>query len=279
VWLYVEEVEGEHWSGGWFRSNDDAWEAIGSEGDPACAVVVATDGAVWRSTAQGLTRMQGGDPDLVTVSSPCPDSAGPDGSVWIKTGTALALIHPDGSRTAVDLPKGYESFCLQSAGPEGSAWINAQDLQKDYEVCADADTLIRWDGHRWAAVNGTDTVNLGPQDEGDGTTMLVTDDGATWASLTDSTIGRYADGQWKVFHPGAGDWLLAGAPGGRACAFTGWDIHAEDDQTTGIVCYDPDGEIARFDPGVVYDLSVSPEGDVWILGDEVARLPAQLPTT
>jgi hypothetical protein len=39
------------------------------------------------------------------------------------------------------------------------------------------------------------------------------------------------------------------------------------------VYYGPEGEIARDNIGVVYDLSVSLEGDVWVLGGKVARLP------
>ena len=44
------------------------------------------------------------------------DFAEPDGSVWIRHRTGLALIHPDGSRTDLELPAGYEEFCLGAAG-------------------------------------------------------------------------------------------------------------------------------------------------------------------
>lgn len=103
--------------------------------------------------------------------------------------------------------------------------------------------------------------------------MVVTDDGAAWATSWSPgfPLGRYHDGLWTTVKS---DRLmfLAAAPGGRVCGMEQADPNSSFGDA--LVCFDATGEVARIDVAGrgVTTFSVAPDGAVWVLGDQVARL-------
>jgi hypothetical protein len=122
--------------------------------------------------------------------------------------------------------------------------------------------LHRWDG-RWADIGV-------PEPYLSATQLLVSKDTAVWATLEtgdgDQALARYADGEWTVDRGGARG--LAQTPAGEVCTI----------RDAGVVCYDADGLAAGAPvstyPVAVGALSIAPDGATWVLGEQVARLPA-----
>lgn len=117
-------------------------------------------------------------------------------------------------------------------------------------------------------------------------------DGIGWVLRTADTgpeteIARYAKGALVTVATGPRLHSLTAVSGGRACAFDSDVFGAElpgggfAKPASAIVCYDADGEFARIDvAGRVSndsEYSVAPDGAVWLLGPQVARLPQTLP--
>ena len=70
---------------------------------------------------------------------------------------------------------------------------------------------------------------------------------------------------------------LSAVSGGRACVFEYSDASGID--TSALVCYDADGEIARIDVAdrSASQFSIAADGSIWLVGPQVARLPQKLP--
>jgi hypothetical protein len=151
----------------------------------------------------------------------------------------------------------------------------------DEYLCEQVSELQRWDGTSWRSVElpGPGASVLA---------MTVADDGAGWAAFSDGSIGRYADGRWTRYETGA---KLLGpvvpAPDGRACVGTFERPSFLVDLLDAITCFGEEGQSARYDLGGLGaawtsggggpGFSVAPDGAVWILGAQVARLTDALP--
>ncbi|MGB8021299.1 MAG: hypothetical protein WCF04_08735 [Candidatus Nanopelagicales bacterium] len=270
-----QSLDGE-WTGpplGWARYQDGAWSAVGPavfrRGRPAA---LATDGALWALTSQGLVRYVGQDwravaPDVIEG----PDDgiswndprvvAGPEGSVWtnIPDGTIVG-VGTDGSRAPIGRPPGYSFAVPRAGGADGSVWVSSPPT-------ADEPSLARWDG-KWSIValpKGVDEVEE----------LVTATDGSLWAALLrdqdtgGTALGRYADGEWALF-PEESAHSLAAAPESVVCA--GRPVAGP------IRCYDPDGLVGAITFEAWYDdFDIAPDGSVWIRGEQITRLPGSAP--
>lgn len=258
---------------GWARYRDGAWTAVGPavfrRGRPA---VLATDGALWALTSQGLVRYVGQDwtavaPDIIEG----PDDgmfwndpevvAGPEGSVWtnIPDGSIVG-VGTDGSRKSIGRPPGYEFAVPRAGGADGIVWVLSSPT-------ADEPSLARWDG-KWSTValpKGVDDV------EG----LVTASDGSLWAALHrdqaagGAALGRYADGKWTLF-PETSTHSLVAAPGSVVCGC--WPVKGP------IRCYDPEGLVGTITFEAWYDdFDIAPDGSVWVRGGQIVRLPGSAP--
>lgn len=129
------------------------------------------------------------DPDP-HLPDPDPVGVGPDGSVWYRSssvsdfesgvsGAKLELVRPDGRRTPVDPPDGFETqYCVGPSGSDGSLWIFRGVDEGDGLKCLsgpDSPDWLRWDGRQWQAIN---RIGLGR--DGTLTRWTVAEDGALW---------------------------------------------------------------------------------------------------
>jgi hypothetical protein len=246
------------------RFRDGAWDAVGpvSRGDTANAAVMATDGAIWQATAEGLVRIEGDSSTVVAddVSGYTGVSlaSGEDSSVWTIVDGDVVQIRPDGSRTSIGRPEGSKPLfdvAPLAAGP-GVVWTSRSDPERGLAW------LARWDG-RWTTAGIPEPYTWVPQ-------LLLAPDAAVWAVLDGEEVGqalaRYADGRWTVDQGAARG--LAQTPAGEVCTI----------RDAGVVCFDADGLAAGAPvstyPVAVGALSIAPDGATWVLGEQVARLPA-----
>lgn len=272
-----------------YRHRGEAWDTMGpaqacdvanypAEGSGSAAVV-ATDGAIWAGTTQGLARMVGEDSQVVASSGLCPQFSGPNGAVWARSGDDVVLIGPDGTKEPIQLPDGTD-VCRWAAGVDPTVWISSpvrppvkdlDDGQSDEPCDAVASTLKRWDGNAWAEV-------APPDPDVPVVAMAVTDDGAAWAlsyAKGAGSISRYADGRWTALSTGTPYPLkFSAAPGGRVCTLESNRTFYFGDRLT---CFDSSGEAARFDLEGMWDFSVAPDGAAWVAGPEMARVAETLP--
>ena len=255
------------------RFDGDQWLSDGLEAVCGTAVL-ATDGAVWTRAAGGVAVRHGKGANLRRVVATRTDLdicwdmlAGADGSVWVPDDTELARYSANGARTTIPWPGLTDHECLKAAGPDGSVWVSAE-TDPGEGVCDDPNAISRWDGRRWTPVDAPRI--FGPM-------MVVTDDGAAWVTgYPGEFIGRYADGRWATFDRDGLSRLIA-VPGGRVCGMEQSDPNSS--YGDAIVCYDADDEVARIDvQGMgVTSFSVAPDGSIWVLGGQVARLDETLP--
>jgi hypothetical protein len=110
---------------------------------------------------------------------------------------------------------------------------------------------------------------------------VVTRDGAGWVLRgphAANEIARFVDGSLVGVAARPRLAGLTAATGGRACAL---EYASRGTDPLAILCVGPDGERARVDlAGVAtFDsrFSVAPDGSIWLLGPQVARLPQRLP--
>lgn len=269
AWLpVVSPVPGPSWPMGATalgRYRDGAWAAVGSAagGDAANFPVLATDGAVWHVTGQGLIRVA--DDTVAVVAGDLPGyvpaslAAGDDGSAWIISGGAVVRVAPDGSRTSIGRPKDSKSLFSGAALAAGSGVVWTSDADPKHGVSR----LLRWDG-TWSTVGVPEPFTWV-------TRLLVAPDRAVWATLDGGdgglqALARYADDAWTVDRgPARG---LASTPAGEVCSV----------RDAGVVCYTGPGlaaaaPVSTF-PVDVMALSIAPDGAAWVLGEQVARLPA-----
>ena len=291
----------------WFRYTDEAWEPVNLVSGE-CAVVPATDGAVWVVTSEGLSRIAGTKSRVVTGDVrdiqndvvACPELvAGPDGSMWLNrvglhTGWDLQpsvseLVHyaADGTRTSIGKPKTMKEVCLEAAGADGSVWVSEwKDAEDEMSCDITGRDLARWDGGRWLSIEQP------PEVLAEGWPMAGADDGALWArlgSFSGNALGRYSDGRWSVTQGGEGNNSVPGnggiraLPGGRVC--TASRTSAGLDSTSGegfysVDCFDAKGGfITNFTSSeaqaAVLAVSIAPDGAIWMVLADPESLAAQ----
>ncbi len=292
VWVQAQQM--------WFRLRDGTWDELGP--GSYCPSARAIDGSVWTTTVDAAVDYPGGG-QLARISAdgyrPIGEtpvscgygaalSAGPDGSVWVLQGGDVVRYWPDGRRESIGRPKSVDPMteeleeygaeyadkvCLHGVDPTGMVWVSEFSGEDDEECTAG--TWHRWDGERWNASDEPDPFTSAME-------QVVSGDGIGWA-LVDSGITRYAGGQLVSFATRPNLDSLTAVSGGRACAFEyDPDSTGEDSiEPSAIVCYDADGEFARYDVAGLVDYdsqySVAPDGSVWLLGPQVARLAEKLP--
>ena len=252
------------------RFDGDEWHGTGLTG--GCSAVVATDAAVWVPTPEGLERQTATRRRVVTTRTDiCRDMlAGVGGSVWVPDDSGVTRYSAVGARRTIPWPGLTDHECLKATGSDGSVWVSAE-TDPGESGCDDPNGLSRWDGRRWTRVKAPPGEALGQ--------MAVTDDGAAWmASYPGDFLGRYADGRWALIDVDRLSRLTA-VPGGRICGMEQSDPNSS--YGDAIVCYDPEDEVARIDvQGMgVSAFSVAPDGAIWVLGSQVARLAETLPVS
>jgi hypothetical protein len=250
---------------GWSRHADGTWTPVGGAANQGCPAALATDGAIWMTTDDGLVRWADGRAVVVVAGlEECGVQAGPSGTVWVTDEGDLVQVARDGTSTSIGRPEGAEQAYLRAAGPDGTVWV---------ETRCDIPTpsLVRWDGRAWQAVDAPDpdVWMFG---------IAVADDGAAWAMFTgddpedpSSGLARYSDGGWTTYPGWPGS--VTPAPGGLACSMD------DPDDGTAVRCYGAQGEVGAFHvPSSTWAVSIAPDGSIWILGDQVARLAEPVPS-
>jgi hypothetical protein len=269
----------------WFAGNAGKWETvssplISSDAYHDCSAVVASDGAVWITDAQGLIRLVDDQATVVAAGiRDCPRAPGLGGSVWVDVSPAgdipghFVTYAPNGTAQQVPYPEGPDLTCSYAglAGREGVLMVEMVGHD-----CGDEGYSLGpavWNGSGWSRIPAPPTGNgsSAPYVYG----MVATDDGAYWAKVNNDTIARFANGSWQVVATAQGpaSWSRpSAAPGGRVCAL--WSGQAGQAGQSAVVCFGPGGEVARFDTSgmAIGDASVSPDGHVWVVGPQVARI-------
>ena len=170
-----------------------------------------------------------------------------------------------------------DKICLHGVDPAGSVWVSEFSTEDDEECTAG--TWHWWDGKRWNAADEPDPFTAAQEHVGTG-------DGIGWVLRgvgaypgTGTEIARYSNGDIVPVATSPRMDSLRAVAGGRACVFEYG--HRDSRVALAIVCYDGDGEIARYDVAnrVSSDsqYTVAPDGSIWLLGPQVARLAERLP--
>ena len=249
-----------------------AWLPVGPATGPyswpvpeiPAAPALATDGAVWVATRPdppvvSLVRIAGEQATVVTRAAiQGRVSAGADGSVWVALDGEPVRVDPDGTRTAIGRPPGSPPVSDLVAGPDGSVWAGSWWHGKQQLTAL-------WDGE-WTLVDLPDTGQSVSE-------ALIAVDGSLWAILTtndgSASVQRYSAGRWTRLQEGPPDLAARGlalAPDGSVCTMLPND--------SVVACFDPTGEVHRVPLGVpAAEFSVGTDGAVWVLGEQVARLP------
>ena len=263
VWnrIAVSTAAGGNRESRWARFSGGAWNPVGPRVTGMGSSAVASDGALWATTAEGLVRYSGQDweviaPDVRQATSRRESIvvAGADGSAWASVDGDVVGFRPDGTRTTIGRPEGMESAVPRAAGADGTVWTSE----------AGTSALSRWDG-RWSAVELPD-ADASVYD------MVVTADGALWAQLqlpSGGLLGRYDQGVWTTPASGAGGSLVA-APHDAVCV----PINPRG----GIDCYDADGLVGTipFD-GFFDEFDIAADGATWVNGQLIVRLAGTAP--
>jgi hypothetical protein len=242
------------------RFIDGSWE-LGQPAVTFCqGLAVGPEGAVWAITPKGLIRFDGKRWTRVDGSIRSgPLAVGPDGVAWAMAGTRLVRFDPDGTRTVIGrtpLTVRRDSLLLSSAQP-GDVWVGTNAMESQPQAA-------RWSG-RWTRIPG----------EAWTLQIRAATDGSLWAEASDNNDGwliRYAGGRWSEVPDSRGRGIggsLVSSPTGGICA-------KSSDNTGGdaMNCYDAGGLTATVAlPAMSAEVSIGSDGAVWVLGDQVARLP------
>jgi hypothetical protein len=270
IWLprMVRYFDGE-WS-----TSDPPRTALGDRG-LAGVPVLATDGAIWQVTAEGLARFDGDswvivDPDLVGVGLHEDGAApGPGGSLWMippDPAEPLVEVGPSGRRRDIALPRGLRGSPVLSVAPSGGggAWVIVGGVGAAW-----------WDGSQWARA-----VPF-PSGYASAGQAVIGGDDALWVSLrpvdrgAGGALGRLEATRWQTFEPqvhglqrSAGG--ICGVGGPRPASGS----VARPADATEVICLDGAGrqEATRI-PVPGRTAAVARDGAVWVLGEQVARLP------
>jgi len=212
-------------------------------------------------TPVGLVRVDGDDWTVMSehTTSRQQLAAGSDGSVWAIEGGAVVRLDADGSRTPIDYLPGFSPELL-AVSADGALWAGG------------GWDLARWDG-TWQEVPSPPWLKK-QNPVGWGRNMVsglvVAADGALWVSgVGPGLLARYANGEWTTFEDDSEPWLeyLISLPEGTVCMFARAPHHS-------LPCFDATGKIAETLPGVWFDdIDIAPDGAVWVLGEQIARLP------
>lgn len=259
-WWPLQAVSANEVWAGVSRYADGAWtQPLGEDSPEGVFGTRATDGALWFVTPTGVTRVDGGDVAVVaadiTAGAVTP---GPDGSVWVALDGDVVRLEPDGSRTSIGHPDEGDVACVLASGGDGSVWVDIGCETSPVPI------LFRWDGSNWQPVDlpSPDVWLNG---------MTVTDDNTAWAAFVgvdpqdpNSGVARYLDGAWQV-NPG---WpgALVTAPGGLVCSTD------DPNDSTALRCYDADGLRQTIHLPLMADVSIAPDGTIWVSGEQIARL-------
>lgn len=251
--------------------------------------VLATDGALWQVTVEGLARFDGRrwsvvDPTLVGAgfgraqllgSSQIRSNGGlpgPDGSLWLSEPGwqhAVREIRPDGSRRRVGLPG--------AATPEDLRAVAGDGEGRFWALLAGVGAVPRVDD-QWG-----DVVAL-PPGMAVALEAAVGGDGALWATLlpvragAEQVLARLDGGRWQVFdHAVVG---LSAVPVG-VCGVRGREYWGGGpiaiDQPVRVVCLAATGHTEEVVlPVPAETVAVARDGGVWLVGEQLARLPQRL---
>lgn len=267
VWMFadVSEHPTNYLASGLVRRRDWEWVRLAQvAGDTPGSPVLASDGAVWAVVDEGLVRIAGDQDETVVDdgfdagSSPSL-AAGPKGSVVAVDHGSVVQVSPRGKRTALGRPKGARGLSSDSAlaARDGVVWVASGSIH-------------RWDG-AWSTLPELPASNGGTGGTGaaGASQLAAAPDGSLWVIASDEQqvdigLARFADGTWTMGPRGVRG--VAVAPDGAVCTVR----VAEAD----VACYSPSMTLVRTMP--VGDppeaLGIAPDGAVWVLGEQVARL-------
>jgi hypothetical protein len=272
LWLprFVRHARGE-WS-----TTSPPLTAYGRDG-LAGVPVLATDGGLWQVTAEGLARFADDawsivDPGIVGAGLPRDSAvAGPAGSLWLLSPDGSqppVQVDPDGRRREVRLPDAADAALITAVAAQqrGPTWV------------AIAGGGVRpLDGRRWGSVTPLPDGYLVVLE------AVLGGDGALWAVLLpehgrdELTLARLADGRWHVLS--AALHQLSPTDAG-VCAVVGSDGAAwwlPPDPVTELACFDARGGVRAVPLPVPADaVAVAPDGALWIVGEQLARVSAQV---
>ena len=310
VWLAAQTSEDQEDSEGnmgasLFRFRDGRWQEVEPNVPFWCedqnvlwasgpAAVVATDGAIWTTTGEGLVRFVDDSAQFVTVGARgCVAFPGPDSGVWLSSDAGFVLATPQGAGPTVPLPRDLDAAIVWAAGPDGTVLVGGSSEEAIRAANPEAEDLTGglgsslrlWDGSSWQSIDPPD-----PQLRLYG--VLVTDDGAAWAIRGNETenvsltLSRYDNQQWTTIDPDVGSFLaFHAAPAGVACVLSHNERGGYPDLGR-VSCYDSAGQTAG--PATtmeVFEFRVAPDGAIWgataAAGegwDHIARLAEQLST-
>ena len=251
--------------------------------------VVASDGAVWVGTTQGLLRVTSTGSTLMG-SAPVGDGAQPgeDGSVWILPSRwsgwwyadgypdgppeflGLRNVQPDASVTSVPLPFDVLSLTSVAAGAQGGLWVTTCASGSATE-CSTAPELFRWD-RWWAPVAhpGSSIRLIGVDREGSLWATLGQREDPGDGSAPGWVLARYAGGRWSTVLDSGVPERMTLAPGGSVCGVGGPALD--------LVCVEGSGQVSRTAVGLPGEIGIAPDGSVWLVDRGlVARLPITAP--
>ncbi len=284
----------ELWTGDWIEPygvwhlQGDAWTHFGFDegltgGARENALQVGPDGAVWAAMDEGLARFDGVAWEQVEPGVHTALGLAPDGRVWTASLDETSddptwWIHPIGEPA---LPPLHHVPNVRSiaVGPAGDVWVGS-----GVEGWFNSGGLAHFDGVRWRRVD--------PFGEGNGFVvhdLEIAPDGGVWVAIASpgeppypsAAVARYQDGVWTTFVEADGVPIQA----------TDSQIHLEKASNGEILLSfwvqpDPDGPpggggLFAFRDGAWHlvqegwfsDLSVAPDGTVWLWGDGLFRIP------
>lgn len=292
-------------AGAWrqVRPPDEAWW----NGVVGGVLTVADDGAVWAVGATGLVRHAADGtgwarirPDVgldqgrgVAAEGAAQLWPGRDGSVWVRSSTGPA-DGPRGSLIEVDPAGSSRQVALPGRGAVGTAPDESRDGDPKLLPTADGSVwavqpvtrpdgrvrqvVLRWRDGRWrriAPLPGT------PEWVGE---PVVTGDGALWvpaAGAEGSFLATYSGGRWSQV-PVEVLWLRAS--GDEVCGiegipvWQGWWVGEDGTPEAGHQSLCVGGQplrVRRLLDLPVVAMDVAPDGSVWVLGEQLARLPGR----
>lgn len=263
VWATGDGYQGRD---GVWRLDDGTWTTFpGLPGGTLNQLAVGPEGTLWAATQRGLARFQGSAWEEVASGPHHAIAFAPDGAVWASSGLAIQRVGGGGLEPAA-LPDLVRAFDI---GPGGEIWASCLGFTWETDCLS---RLAHYDGQAWEEIT--------PPGIGSGDHLRdieVTRTGELWVSLADPngelTVMREQDGGWTRFVD-----TDAGPP---------LDVRHEG-YVAGVLEEAPDGTVLLLAPEGLYafgrdrwkrvatgrftDLSVAPDGAIWLGGDGLFRL-------